>query len=164
MEISDPPAESRIRLHVSHAPLRVLYEDNHLLAVNKPAGLATMGLSPREASLFTLAKDYIKRKYHKPGNVYLGVVSRLDAAVTGVVLLARTSKAAARLSQRFRTRDVEKTYWAIVEGNVEPPEGELHDWLVKDEPRRRMRKCPQGTPGAREAHLSYRRLATVGGS
>src|SRR5204863_4146213 len=69
--------------------------------------LATMGLSSRETSLFTLAKDYIKRKYAKPGNVYLGVVSRLDAAVSGVVLFARTSKAAARLSERFRQRDVE---------------------------------------------------------
>ena len=148
---------------MSQAALHVLYEDNHLLAINKPAGLATMGVSPRETSLFTLAKDYLKRKYQKPGNVYLGVVSRLDAAVSGVVLLARTSKAAARLSEGFRERDVEKVYWAIVAGNIEPAEGELRDWLVKDEPRRWMRTCGQPTPGAREARLSYRRLATVNG-
>ena len=77
------------------APLEVLYEDNHLLALNKPAGLPTMGTPGKSPTLLTVAKDYIKAKYQKPGNVYLGVVSRLDAPVTGIVLLARTSKAAA---------------------------------------------------------------------
>ena len=80
--------------------LDVLYEDNHLLAVNKPALLPTMGVADDRPSLLSLAKDYIRNKYHKPGNVYLGIVSRLDAPVTGVVLLARTSKAASRLSQQ----------------------------------------------------------------
>jgi 23S rRNA pseudouridine1911/1915/1917 synthase len=148
---------------VSREPLPVLYEDNHLLALNKPAGLATMGLSPGQPTLLAAAKEYIKRKYAKPGNVYLGVVSRLDAAVSGVVLLARTSKSAARLSERFRERDVEKTYWALVEGHLEPPTGECHDWLVKDEARRRVRICPAGSTGGREARLSYRRLALLGG-
>ena len=79
-------------------PLEILYEDNHLLAVNKPAGLPTMGTPGGHPTLLTVAKEYIGRKYHKPGNVYLGVMSRLDAPVTGVVLLARTSKAARRLT------------------------------------------------------------------
>ncbi len=151
-------------LPMSHGEaLDVLYEDNHLLALAKPAGLATMGRFPGELTLLAAAKEYIKRKYAKPGNVYLGVVSRLDAAVSGVVLLARTSKAAARLAERFREREVRKTYWALVEGRLEPQVGPCRDWLVKDEARRRVCVCRAGTPGAREAHLSYRLLASVGG-
>jgi 23S rRNA pseudouridine1911/1915/1917 synthase len=142
--------------------LEVLYEDNHLLAVNKPAGLATMGAAAGEPSLFEVAKQYIKRKYHKPGEVYLGVVSRLDALVTGVTLFARTSKAAARLSEQFRTRDVEKTYWAIVEGAQVPPTGECVDWLLKDEAAHRMQVVPQYIGGALEARLSFRRLQVLG--
>ena len=95
------------RLPVS---LDIIYEDNHLLALNKPAGLATMGVGAGKASLLTLAKQYIKDRYRKPGNVYLGVVSRVDSMVSGIVLFARTSKAAARLSEQFRTRSVEKVY------------------------------------------------------
>src|SRR5262245_13384479 len=113
--------------------LDVLYEDNHLLAVNKPAMLPTMGVSEDRPSLLVAAKEYIRRKYAKPGNVYLGIVSRLDAPVTGVVLMARTSKAAARLSEQFRERNVEKIYWVIVEGVINPPAGELVDFLRKDE-------------------------------
>src|SRR6185312_12188931 len=91
-----------------------------------------------------------------PGNVYLGIVSRLDAPVTGVVLLARTSKAAGRLSQQFRERDVEKFYWAIVEGPVEPTEGQLVDFLRKDERHRRMHVTGATTPDAQRAELTYR--------
>src|ERR671936_2271745 len=95
--------------------LEVLYEDNHLLVVNKPAGLATQGVAEGTPSVVTRAKDYLKRKYKKPGNVYLGVVSRLDSTVSGVLVLARTSKAAARLTKQFQSGEVEKTYWALVE-------------------------------------------------
>jgi 23S rRNA pseudouridine1911/1915/1917 synthase len=136
--------------------LDVLYEDNHLLAVNKPAMLPTMGVADDRPSLLAVAKDYIRRKYNKPGNVYLGIVSRLDAPVTGVVLLARTSKAAGRLSQQFRERDVEKFYWAIVEGPVEPGEGQLVDFLRKDERHRRMHVTGPNTPDAQRAELTYR--------
>ena len=138
--------------------LHVLYEDNHLLAVAKPAGLPTMGTPEGRPTLLTLAKEYVKRRYQKPGNVYLGVVSRLDAPVTGVVLLARTSKAAARLTEQFRSRGVEKTYWAIVEGVVEPADGRLVDWLAEDERHRRMHVVGPTMPGAKEARLAYRRL------
>src|SRR3954463_13550497 len=112
--------------------LDVLYEDNHLLVVNKPAMLPTMGVADDRPSLLTVAKEYVRRKYNKPGKVYLGIVSRLDAPVTGVVLLARTSKAAGRLSQKFRDHDVGKFYWALVEGAVGPSEGRLVDFLRKD--------------------------------
>jgi 23S rRNA pseudouridine1911/1915/1917 synthase len=118
--------------------LEVLYEDNHLLAVNKPAGLATMGTPGDRPTLLALAKEYVKRKYHKPGNVYLGVMSRLDAPVTGVVLLARTSKAARRLTEQFRAHAAKKIYRALVEGAIEPAVGRYVDWLAEDERHRRM--------------------------
>jgi 23S rRNA pseudouridine1911/1915/1917 synthase len=138
--------------------MHVLYEDNHLLVVVKPAGLATMGVAPDKPSLLTEARQYIKRKYQKPGNVYLGVVSRLDAPVTGVVLLARTSKAAARLTEQFKNRSVEKTYWALVEGSLSPDNGRLVDWIGPDERHRRMHLVTSTTADAREARLGYRTL------
>jgi 23S rRNA pseudouridine1911/1915/1917 synthase len=137
--------------------LNVLYEDNHLLAVFKPAGLPTMGTPEGQPTLWTIAKQYIKERYQKPGNVYLGVVSRLDSPVTGVVLFARTSKAAARLTEQFRTRSVEKAYWAIVEGIVEPPVDECVDWVLHDERHKRMCVVGSLTPDARQARLSYHR-------
>lgn len=143
--------------------LEILYEDNHLLAVNKPPGLPTIGASARETSLVALAKQYIKRRYRKPGNVYLGVMSRLDAGTSGVVVLARTSKAAARLTEQFRSRAVQKTYWAIVSGRPEVPQGELVDWVVKDEPKRRMAIAQADTSGAKEARLRYQVLGELPG-
>lgn len=143
--------------------LQVLYEDNHLLAVVKPAGLATMGVAADKPSLVQLARQYVKRRYQKPGNVYLGVVSRLDAPATGVVLFARTSKAARRLTEQFRTRGVQKTYWAIVEAVVQPETGECADFVVRDERRQRMETAGPKAPGAQEARLTYRRLKTFGG-
>ncbi len=136
----------------------VLYEDNHLLAVNKPAMLPTMGVVAGRPTVLAEAKEYVRQKYRKPGNVYLGVVSRLDAPVTGVVLLARTSKAASRLTEQFRERHVEKIYWALVAGRVEPSAGELYHHLRKDERHRRMHVCAANAPGAQRAELSYRML------
>src|SRR5688572_5004609 len=98
------------------AALEVLYEDNHCLAVNKPAGVLTMGDRTGDPSLWQQAREYLKRKYAKPGNVFLGVLHRLDRPVSGVVLFAKTGKAAARLSEQFRTRSVRKVYRATVEG------------------------------------------------
>ena len=144
--------------------LDVLYEDNHLLAVNKPALLPTMGVAADEPSLLAVAKEYIRRKYGKPGEVYLGIVSRLDAPVTGVVLIARTSKAAARLSEMFRERHVEKTYWALVEGRVEPASGTLVHYLRKDERHRKMHVTIAGAADAQRAELNYRVLKSVKGN
>lgn len=138
--------------------IQVLYEDNHLLVVNKPAGLATMGVGPDEASLWRRARGYIKAQYQKPGNVYLGVVSRVDAAVTGVVVFARTSKAASRLSEQFREAEVGKVYWAIVERLPDPPVGACTDWLVKDEGLHKMVVVSPHVPQAQEARLTYRTL------
>lgn len=148
---------------MAKAELHVLYEDNHLLAVNKPPGLPTMGVAAGDVSLVTLAKQYIKRRYRKPGNVYVGVVSRLDTGTSGVVVLARTSKAAARLTEQFKSRDVEKMYWAIASGNVEPAEAELIDWVVKDERQQRMVVTRSEVSGAKEARLRYRVLRRISG-
>jgi 23S rRNA pseudouridine1911/1915/1917 synthase len=136
--------------------VQILYEDNHLLAVVKPSGLATMGLAAGEETLLTRAKDYIKRKYNKPGEVYLGVVSRLDVPVSGVVLFARTSKAAARLNEQFRTHSVEKIYVALVEGSIDPPENKWVDWIQEDERHRKVRLAKNGE--GKEAKLQYRTL------
>jgi 23S rRNA pseudouridine1911/1915/1917 synthase len=138
-------------------PLVVLYEDNHLLIVDKPAGVAVQGALPGEPSVAQAAREYIAAKYAKPGAVFLGVVSRLDAPVTGALVFARTSKAAARLSASFRDRKVEKTYWAWVEGD--PPEsGEARDLLVRDERRRRTLVVREARPDAQPAVLRWRRL------
>jgi 23S rRNA pseudouridine1911/1915/1917 synthase len=146
---------------MTHAPFRVLLEDNHLLAVVKPAELPTMGVAEDRPSLLTEAKRYIKQKYQKPGNVYLGVVSRLDAPVTGVVVLARTSKAARRLTEQFRARTVRKRYWCLVQPSPKPEQGRWVDWLRKDERHRRMHIAEPESPGAQQASLSYRVLRTV---
>jgi 23S rRNA pseudouridine1911/1915/1917 synthase len=134
--------------------LDILYEDNHLLALNKPNGLATQGAEAGRPSLLALAKEYIKQKYGKPGNVYLGTVSRLDAAVSGVVIFARTSKAAARLAEQFRNRTVRKVYWAVVTGSAAPSET-CENWLVRDDARRLVRLADAKTAGAQHARLTY---------
>jgi len=144
-------------------PLEILYEDNHLLAVNKPTGTATMGVAPDEPSAWAAAKAYIKQQYDKRGNVYLGVVSRLDRAASGVLLFARTSKAAARLSEQFRAREVRKLYWAVVEGRL-AGEGELSDFVAKDEAMHRMRIAREGEPSAQLARLTYHALAVGPGT
>jgi 23S rRNA pseudouridine1911/1915/1917 synthase len=141
-------------------PLTILYEDNHVLAIAKPAGLPTMGAAAGQASVITLARQYLKEKHAKPGNVYVGIVSRLDAAVTGVVVLARSSKAAARLTDVFRRRAMRKRYWALIEGVLAPAEGACLDWLRKDEHHHRMRVARPDHPAAQEARLTYRTLAT----
>src|SRR5262245_41948300 len=141
--------------------LEVLYEDNHLLVVNKPAGLATQGVAEGAPSVLTRAKEYIKKTYKKPGNVYLGVVSRLDLSVSGVLVLARTSKAADRLTKQFQSGQVEKVYWALVEsahGGPQPAEGELSHWVLKDDRARQMKVVPPRSRGAQHARLTYRTL------
>src|SRR5947207_14333328 len=110
--------------------LEILYEDNHCLAVNKPAPLLTQA-PPGIPSLEALAKEHLTERYAKTGKVYLGVPHRLDRPVTGVLLLARTSKAAQRLAEQFQNRQVRKTYWGAVQGTVAPAQGVWEDWLRK---------------------------------
>lgn len=110
----------------------VIYEDNHLLVVNKPVGIATMGVAQGKDSLFIRAKKYVKEKYHKPGEVYLGVVSRLDLPVSGTIVFARTSKAAKRLNEQFLSHNVQKIYLALVEGRLLQQEGSLTDFICEN--------------------------------
>ena len=136
--------------------MHILYEDNHVIALVKPPGLATMGLPEGQETLLTRTKAYLKEKYAKPGNVYLGVVSRLDVPVSGIVLFARTSKAAARLNEQFRAHTVEKTYAALVEGAIFPPDAECVDRLGEDKRHRKV--CRTHSDEGKEARLRYRTL------
>ncbi len=138
-------------------PLHILFEDNHCLAVAKPAGVSTTGYQGKEETLDRQCKEYVKEKYGKPGNVFLGVVHRLDKPVSGVLLYARTSKAAARLAEQFRESTVEKVYWAVVEGEFAPAAGTFEDWLRKDEERGRVEVMHPREPGARQALLHFQR-------
>ena len=140
--------------------MNILYEDNHVIALVKPPGLATMGLPDGQETLLTQTKKYLKEKYAKPGEVYLGVVSRLDVPVSGVVLFARTSKAAARLNEQFREHTVEKIYAALVEGTITPPEAECVDYLCEDDRHRKVFRSQSGK--GKEARLCYRKLQQVG--
>src|SRR5271155_2355298 len=112
--------------------LEVLFEDNHCLVVNKPAGLLAQGDKSGDPSLVDLAAAYLKSRYAKPGNVYVGLLHRLDRPTSGVNLLAKTSKAAGRLSAQFRSGSISKLYWAIVEGTTAEPAGEWVDLIEKD--------------------------------
>jgi 23S rRNA pseudouridine1911/1915/1917 synthase len=144
------------------AKWNVLFEDNHCLAVVKPAGLLTAGDRTGDETLLEQARRYLKEKYHKPGNVFLGLVHRLDRPVSGVVLFARTSKAAARLSEQFRAGRVVKVYHAWVQGVPRTPAGTWTDFLLKDRERNVVRSVSAETTGAQQAMLGYRLLGRAG--
>jgi 23S rRNA pseudouridine1911/1915/1917 synthase len=142
--------------------LRVLFADNHLLAVAKPAGLPTVPDASGDESLLERAKAWVKREKKKPGAVYVGVVHRLDRPVSGVVVFARTSKAAARLSAAFRTREVVKVYLGVGAGEPSGAEGVLEQWLLKDGERNVVRALAGERPGAQHARTRWRVLARAG--
>ena len=138
-------------------PLVVIHEDNHLLAVHKPAGLLVQGDRSGDPTLLEEARAYLKQAYAKPGNVYVGLVHRLDRNVSGLVLLARTSKAAGRLSAAFRESRVQKRYLAVVLGRPPAEEAELTAWLAADGDERGVTRAEAGPfEGARESLLRYR--------
>jgi 23S rRNA pseudouridine1911/1915/1917 synthase len=136
----------------------ILFEDNHCLALSKPAPLLTQGVPAGLPTLEGWAKSYLKDRYGKLGNVYLGVPHRLDRPVSGVVLFARNSKAAARLAKQFQQHKVTKVYWALVEGQVRPGEGVWEDWLRKVPDEARTEVVPPDVEGAKHAVLDYRVL------
>ncbi|MDB5387007.1 MAG: truC [Planctomycetaceae bacterium] len=137
-------------------PWHILSEDGPVLAINKPSGLLTLGAAPRIPTLEREIKAYLKQKYGKPGNVYLGVVHRLDRPVSGVILFTRNSKAAGRLAEQFRERQIEKIYWGITDREPEQQSGTLIDWLLKVPDKAEVEVVPPETPGARQAVLHYR--------
>jgi 23S rRNA pseudouridine1911/1915/1917 synthase len=138
--------------------LKILFEDNHLLVVDKPPLLATMGVGDDKPSLLKLAREYIRETYHKPGNVYLGVVSRLDAFASGAIIFAKTSKCASRISAQLRAGTIDKTYWAIVPSGLPASEGVLQHWIAKDDSRHRMIAFDRPEDHAKLARLHYRTL------
>lgn len=143
-------------------PLEILREDGPLLAVSKPAGLPTQGVPKHVPSLESLVRGYIQQAFAKPGNVYLGIPHRLDRPVSGVVVFARNSKAAARLAEQFRERTVTKIYRAIVEGVPAEDGGQLVHWLRKIPEHAAGEVCEPAAEGAKESRLSWRKLATDG--
>jgi len=146
-----------------HKPFTVLFEDNHLLVVNKSSGVLVQGDATGDIPLVDLCKEYIKDKYKKPGEVFLGVVHRLDRPVSGVVVLARTSKSLERMNALFRERETKKVYWAIVGKKPPHNEGTLTHWLLKDEKKNKTTAFKKDTPGALRSELSYRVIAQVSG-
>ena len=130
--------------------IKVLYEDNHLIAVLKPINVPTQKDSSNDIDMVSLVKDYLKKKYNKPGNVYLGLLHRLDRPVSGVLLFAKTSKAAERMTKEIKNHNVRKTYYAVVEGKVDK-KGTFIDKLLKDEKTNFVRVSDKG----KEAKLEY---------
>ena len=139
-------------------PFHVIYEDNHLLVVNKASGILVQGDITGDVPLVALCKDYIAKKYRKPGAVFLGVVHRIDRPVSGLVVLARTSKSLERMNALFRENKTKKTYWAIIENRPPAETGNLVHWLIKDEKRNRTTAYSRETQGAQRSELSYRVL------
>lgn len=134
--------------------IEILFEDNHLLAVNKPAGLLSQEDITGKPDLLSLCKEYLKRAYNKKGNVFLGLLHRLDKPVGGVMLFAKTSKAASRISEQIRKRSIKKIYTAIVEG-VPPKNGMLQDYLLKDPKTNTVSVVSAKTKNAQKAELFY---------
>ena len=136
--------------------MEVVYKDNHIIIVNKRSGEIVQGDKTGDEPLSETVKAYIKEAYHKPGNVFLGVVHRLDRPVSGLVVFARTSKALSRLNEMFRVGDVHKTYWAIVKDKPAVEEGTLTHWLVRNEKQNKSYAYDREVPRSKKAVLHYR--------
>ncbi len=143
------------------SPDWLLLEDGPLLAVNKPIGVPTEGVAERIPTMIGLVKGFLRDKYAKHANVYLGVPHRLDRASTGVLVMTRNSKTAARVAEQFEKRTVTKTYWAILERAPAEPDAELLDWLRQIPDEARTEVVPEGTPTAKDARLRYRVIGPV---
>lgn len=136
--------------------MQVVYEDNHIIIVYKESGEIVQGDKTGDVPLSETVKDYIKTKYHKPGNVFLGVVHRLDRPVSGLVIFARTSKALTRLNAMFKDGDIHKTYWAITKNAPTIPEATLTHWLTRNEKQNKSYAYDREVPNSKKAKLAYR--------
>ena len=136
--------------------LQVLYEDNHIIIVNKRVGDIVQGDKTGDKPLSDVVKEYIKDKYNKPGEVFLGVVHRLDRPTTGIVVFARTSKALARLNELFKNRETQKTYWAVVKNRPPQDEGILVHYLKRNEKNNTSKAYAKEVPGSKKASLDYK--------
>lgn len=142
-------------------PYHILYEDNHIILVNKAPGVIVHKDRTHDKPLEDFIKEYIKEKYDKPGDVFLGTVHRLDRPVSGLIVFARTSKALERMNEIFRKRQVQKTYWAIVGKKPPAKSGKLVNWLVKDEERNVVKAYDTEIPNSLKAELNYRYLGEI---
>ena len=140
--------------------LEVLYEDNHLIAINKTGSDLVQGDETGDEPLNEKVKAYLKKKFNKPGEVFLGVVHRLDRPVSGVVLFARTSKALSRMNKMFQEKQVRKTYWAVVKNLPPNDEGELRHYMLKDSNKNKSYALPKKRPGSKEGILKYRLISS----
>lgn len=139
--------------------MTVVYEDNHIIIVNKTASEIVQGDKTGDVPLSETVKQYLKEKYHKPGNVFIGVTHRLDRPVSGLVVFAKTSKALSRLNEMFKNSEVKKTYWAIVKQTPAETEGELVNYLVRNEKQNKSYAYDTEKPGSKKAILRYRLIA-----
>jgi len=135
--------------------LKVIYEDNHIIVVEKVPNIPSQSDKTGDIDMLTIVKDYIKKKYNKPGEVYIGLVHRLDRPVGGVMVFARTSKAASRLSEQVRSKTMKKQYMAIVRGKLDNDKGKLENYLFKIEKLNRSKVVKEGKEGAKLASLDY---------
>ncbi|MCM1490268.1 MAG: RNA pseudouridine synthase [Muribaculum sp.] len=136
-----------------------LYEDNHIIIVRKEAGEIVQGDKTGDTPLSEIIKSYLKDKYNKPGNVFCGVVHRIDRPVSGVVVFAKTSKALSRLNEMLKKGEIHKTYWALVEGKRKEKEGEIESWLLSDGRSNKTRVVDASTPDAKLSKLTYKVIA-----
>ncbi len=139
--------------------MNVLYEDNHIIVINKRAGEIVQGDKTGDPSLCDTLKQFLKEKYNKPGNVFVGLPHRLDRPVSGIVVFAKTSKALERLNEMFRTGSVKKIYWAITKNRPTPEEGELTHWILRNEKMNKSFAYPKEVKGSKQALLHYRQIA-----
>ena len=139
--------------------MNVIYEDNHIIVVNKSSSEIVQGDKTGDTPLSDVVKQYLKEKYNKPGNVFVGVTHRLDRPVSGLVMFAKTSKALSRLNEMFKNSDVKKTYWAIVKNNPKESEGELVHYLVRNEKQNKSYAYDREVSGSKKAILCYRLIA-----
>jgi 23S rRNA pseudouridine1911/1915/1917 synthase len=144
-----------------HNDLVILYEDNHIIAVNKRPGDIVQGDKTGDAPLSDFVKDYVKEKYNKPGEVFLGTVHRLDRPVSGIVLFARTSKALTRLNEMFREREIQKTYWAVVKGSPRITSQTLVHYLVKNEQKNMSKAFSDPAPNRLKCELEYKVIQKI---
>ena len=138
--------------------LNIIYEDNHIIIVEKIPNIPSQGDKTGDVDMLTVIKEYLKEKYNKPGNVYLGLVHRLDRPVGGVMVFAKTSKAAARLSEEVRAREFKKSYLVVVDGKMEKENDTLEDYLLKNEKNNMSKVVKEGTKNAKIAKLDYKVL------
>ncbi len=137
----------------------ILFEDNHIIAVNKKPGQIVQGDKTGDTPMSEFVKQYIKKKYEKPGEVFLGTVHRIDRPVSGIVLFARTSKALTRLNELFKTKEIQKTYWAVVKNKPLPEVGNLVHYLKKNELQNRSKAFDSEVPGSSRSELDYALIA-----